>query len=347
MTTAGTTVEAAAGAPLDAARGGSGLPAWPQAGDPALRGRYRLRPEDFRVEELPGWEADGEGEHLLVEVEKRGANTTWIAAQLAQACGVADSEIGWCGAKDRHAVTRQWFSVRDPDGRASPGSGGDDWQVLTTARHRRKLRRGEHAANRFLLRIELDAGAAPVDAALAGRIESRLAAGCPNYFGPQRFGRDGGNLLRARQWVQEGRLPRRGDARGHILSAARSLLFNEVLAARFDDDFAPLPGDVLEDGVPTGPLWGRGRSAVTGAAAEVEATALAPWQDWCARLEHVGLKQERRPLRIRPAGLRVEVDGEALILGFDLPPGVFATAVLSAIGTFRDAAERGDDGTPA
>lgn len=317
----------------------NGLPHWPPLPGPELAGRYRMTPEDFRVDEVPGWTADGSGEHLLVEVEKRGENTARVAEALARITGTDPATAGWCGAKDRHALTRQWFSLRDPGGavRLEPGTCGPGWRVLDSMRHGRKLRRGDHAANRFRLRILLEE---PVPADAAERIRERLAAGVANYFGPQRFGRDGGNLELARRWVADGRLPRRGARRGWILSAARSLLFNEVLAARVVAGTAirEIDGDRPDaDGRPTGPLWGRGRSPVTGAAAELEQTALAPWRDWCERLEHAGLAQERRALVCVPAATEVALTGRELGLAFSLPPGVFATSVLAGLGAFRDA----------
>jgi tRNA pseudouridine13 synthase len=313
-----------------------------------LAGRYRATAEDFVVDEVPGWVADGAGEHLLVHVEKRGANTDWVVRRLAERLGVEAGEIGFCGAKDRHAVTRQWFSVRDPDGDAAlaPGAGEADWTVLATARHGRKLRRGDHAGNRFRLRLLLDGGAA--DAGLREAVATTLAAGVANAFGPQRFGRDGANLAAAAEWVGGRRLPRRGPVRGRILSAARSHLFNRVLVHRLAADCAAtvVDGEVLaEDGGPTGPLWGRGRPPATGTAARLEAEALEGYGEWTAALEHAGLAQERRPLVLRPEAVAVTADPAGLVLAFELPPGAFATAVLAGLGDFVDAA--GADGAPA
>ena len=329
------------------------LPDWPQPGEPLFRGWYRTTPEAFRVDELPGWEPSGAGEHLLLRVAKRGANTAWVAQALARRAGCQTSEVGYCGEKDRHAVTTQWFSLRDPrqalDWRGDEA--GDGWNVLALARHDRKLRRGDHAGNRFSLRLELEHAPAPEAVAQA---RSRLEEGIPNYFGPQRFGRDGGNLSRAAAWVDGARLPARGPERGRILSTARSLLFNEVVAARVRAGClgAVLEGDVMEEGtacpgaacpgVPTGPMWGRGRSATGAAAAALEAAALAPYQSWCERLEFAGLKQERRPLLVRPGAFALDVQGSTLQLECVLPPGVFVTSVLAALGTFVDGSGSAD-----
>lgn len=335
------------------ANGDAGRPvlpsAWPQLGNPGLEGSYRVRCEDFRVEELPGWTPDGNGEHLLLEVEKTGSNTAFVAQALAREAGIDVRDVSWCGAKDRHAVTRQWFSLRDPSAACTlaPGAAGKGWSVLAAARHRRKLRRGDHAGNRFRIRIELDEAPPPE---LLPWVHERLATGVPNYFGPQRFGRSGSNLHAAQLWVeggvQGGRLPRRGAARGFLLSAARALLFNEVLAARLlaGSACSVLEGEALLDGEPTGPLWGRGRTLATGVAGAVEAAALAPWQAWCARLEQVGLNQQRRALWLRPRSADATLAGRSLTLSFTLPAGAFATAVLAGIGRFRDQAGRDQAG---
>ncbi|MEE2893882.1 MAG: tRNA pseudouridine(13) synthase TruD [Pseudomonadota bacterium] len=324
------------------------LPEWPAPETLGLRGSYRDAPEAFRVEEVSGWQISGEGEHLLCEVEKTGLNSADLAERLAALCSARPADVGYCGNKDRHAVTRQWFSVRTPIGFAWPDEApreefdarGAGWRLLTTARHGRKLRRGDHGANRFRLVLRL---AAEAEGGLpsADVVRAVLERGVPNYFGPQRFGRGYANLTRARRWAEEGaRLPPRGNQRGFTISAARSLLFNEVVAARVRARTIErcMDGDVAEANLPTGPLWGRGRSATDGAAAEIERAALEPWALWCRALEHAGLSQERRPLVLKPKALEVEVADDRLILAFTLAPGAFATALLPALGAFVDAA---------
>ena len=129
-------------------------------------------------------------------------------------------------------MTGQWFSVRRRK------SAGTDWRQLSLAdvvllgqgRHRKKLRRGAHSGNRFEIVLRNIR-------ALEGNLEDRLnliaAAGVPNYFGEQRFGRDGGNLQLARDAFSGRRLRRQ--SRSLALSAARALLFNNVLDARLLD----------------------------------------------------------------------------------------------------------------
>ena len=322
-------------------------------GDPPLRGTLRATPEDFVVDEQLGFAPGGTGEHVMLHVEKRGANTPWVAARLAELAGVPRRDVGFAGLKDRHAVTRQWFSV-GLAGRAEP-----DWsaldapevRVLEAVRHQRKLRRGALTGNRFRLRVR-DVSGDPE--ALAERLDLLARNGFPNLFGPQRFGRDGGNLVAA-QRLFDGTAGRVGrEKRGLYLSAARSLLFNAVVVARIDDrswhqarDGEPLVLDgrrsffIAESGDaalparlaalevhPSGPLWGRGGDLGECAAGVFERTCLAPFATWQDGLERGGLQSDRRALRARATGLAWSLDDDVLELDFALPAGSFATALL-------------------
>ncbi len=323
-------------------------------GSPPARGRIRTEPEDFLVEERLGFEPDGVGAHALLVVEKRDANTGWVAAQLARLAGVHPRDVGYSGLKDRRAVTRQAYSLPWPASRP-PEEGlafaGEGFRVLAVARHGRKLRPGSHRANRFTIRVRDLAGD---PAAIDDRLRSIASQGVPNYFGPQRFGRDGANLLRARRWAEAGEAPRDRAQRGFALSAARSELFNRVLEARVrrSDWDRLLPGEaVMLDGRrsffsapvvdaaleercramdvhPSGPLWGRGESPATGTARDVEDLVGASEPALVALLVAQGLDHERRALRLPVRGLAwTHLEG-ALVLEFELPRGAFATAVL-------------------
>lgn len=322
-------------------------------------------PEDFVVEEILGFEPDGAGTHVLLAVEKRGANTAWVAGQIARAAGVAVRDAGFAGHKDRHALTRQWFSVPWPGDsplRPLESLAGDGFRVLSVRRHGRKLRPGSHRANRFHLRVR-DVAGDPV--ALESRLASIGARGVPNYFGPQRFGRDAANLARAREWAAAGRAPRARGERGFALSSARSELFNLVAASRVKrgDWDRLLPGEaVMLDGRrsffhadvvdpalearctsldvhPSGPLWGRSASPATALALEVEAEALAAERALCTLLESQGIEHERRSLRVPVRAFEWSLLDGVLSLSFELPRGAFATAVLhELLGDAADAA---------
>lgn len=339
---------------------GAGRPHWPGAHGPApVRGRVREEPEFFRVDEDLGFTPDGAGQHVLLHVEKRNTNTDWLAGQIARLAGVPRRDVGFAGLKDRNAVTTQWFSIDlrgapDPDWSALESA---EIRVLTAERHGRKLKRGALRGNRFTIRLTDLSGDLP---ALEERLETVRRHGVPNYFGEQRFGRDFGNIEKARALL-EGRMGRVDRARRSIyLSAARSLLFNAVLAERVADRSwnKPLAGDVMvlrgrrarfliesvDDEItgrcaageiaPSGPLWGRGEPLTRSDALALEERVLSDYEPWCRGLEKAGLEQDRRPLVVLPEELTWVFSGaDAVELGFGLPAGAYATTLLRELVT--------------
>jgi tRNA pseudouridine13 synthase len=333
-------------------------------GAPVLTARSRSTPEDFFVEEFPGFEASGAGEHLLLSIEKRGINTAFAAKRIAEWAGVAESAIGYAGLKDRHAVTRQRFTVWLPKKIAPDIEAlqSDELRVLEHAWHARKLPRGALAGNRFVLVLrDVEGGRTATET----RLQTIASEGVPNYFGEQRFGRGGGNVQQAVAMFAGRRVKR--DERTMLLSAARSELFNRVLAARVDAGnwntavdgevwmldgshsvFGPEAiSDELQERLaafdihPTGPLWGEGELRSADAARDTELAAMQG--DTATRLrnglERAGLKQERRALRLRPQDMAWSwLDDGSLELHFSLPPGCYATTVMRELGEITDSA---------
>jgi tRNA pseudouridine13 synthase len=331
-------------------------------GDAVLSANIRTSPEDFLVDELDGFAASGSGEHLLLTIEKRGMNTAFAAKRIAEWAGIAEMGVGYAGLKDRHAVTRQRFSVHLPR-RVAPDSAALEEQglhVLASEWHAKKLPRGALAGNRFVLTLR-DVQGERAD--IESRLQLIAARGVPNYFGEQRFGRDGDNLGNALAMFRGRRVGR--EQRGFLLSAARSALFNRVLARRAGDGtwergldgevwmldgnrsvFGPEPWNELLaarlaafDIHPTAPLWGRGELRTTASARQLERAVLDDDESLALRagLEAAGLKQERRATRLRPLEMIWEwVAGTVLELRFALPPGTYATAILAEIGDTID-----------
>ena len=337
------------------------LPKWSRAhGEPVLPVQIRSCPADFQVVERLPFEASGGGEHDLVEVRKTGANTDWVARRLAKHARVPVRDVGFAGLKDRHAVTTQYFSVRRATGE------GTDWssfsapgvEILGVERHARKLRRGAHSMNVFLLVARAD-GIEDHRDAIGRRWAAIAARGVPNYFGPQRFGRGGANVAQARE-VLAGKRVRR-DTRSLALSAGRSLLFNEILSARVADgswehilagEIANLDGSRSVFSVdeptpqlnercagfdihPTGTLWGPGAPLASGDVAELELEAVRSYPDIADGLAAAGPEAASRPLRLRPQDADAEFAPGCVRLSFSLPPGAFATSVIRELFNVR------------
>jgi tRNA pseudouridine13 synthase len=331
-------------------------------GEPPVSGVIRARPEDYFVDEVLGVEPEGEGEHVLLHIEKCNTNTQWLADQLARFAGIPKRDVSYAGLKDRNAVTRQWFSL------GLAGAAEPDWaslnidnvQVIQHARHRRKLRRGTLQGNRFQLLIRELQGDLP---ALQTRLQQLAEQGVPNYFGEQRFGHDGANLQQAIAMFQGKRIKDR-HKRSLYLSAARSFLFNELLSQRVaagnwnqaiagdvmllagtNSYFVPETNDAeiqqrlaTFDIHPSGCLWGKGETPAQAEMAEQEHDLQQAHPDLCRGLEQAGLKQERRSLRLPIAELEWDLDAsqQQLVLRFFLPAGSYATTVLRELVQTRD-----------
>lgn len=330
-------------------------------GGPAATGRIRVEPEDFAVSEVLGHEPDGDGEHLWLWVRKRERNTVDVAGDLARAAGVNIRQVGFAGLKDRNAVTRQYFSIHLP-GAASPDTSAweiDGVTVESASRSSKKIKRGRLRSNRFELVVRDLAGART-------ELEERLVAvrdhGVPNGFGEQRFG--GNNIARAHALFR-GEMRRKPSKtkRGFYLSAARSLVFNHVLDERIrrgdwnrliDGDLAMLDGsrsffaadvddaDQLrrcaeQDIHPSGPLPGQGESPAAGVAAEIENRMFESHRELVDGLAKFGMKQERRPLRMRVGDLEWSYpDERTMKLVFSLGTGSYATSVLRELVDYRE-----------
>lgn len=338
-------------------------PVWPCfLGAPGAEGNIRSCPEDFVVEEIPRVQPEGNGSHLWLWVEKRSANTDWVAKEIARAANCAARDVGYAGLKDRHAITRQWFSVPvAPDTEISLEDVEiEGVKVLESRYHTRKLKRGTLDGNRFRLRIRQFTDD---DGQTAGRLERIRKTGVPNYFGPQRFGHNGQNVERGVRLLQKrARIPR--NKRSIYISAIRSFLFNQVLAERvrkgnwntiIDGDLAMLngtqsifpcenPGSDIEDRVirldihPTGPMPGVKGAQPTGSASDMEREVLNNWPELTGVLEVQRVQASRRALRLYPEGLEWSFDNDGLFLAFALPPGTYATTVLREILVYTDAA---------
>lgn len=325
----------------------------------------KQQPEDFIVNEQLSFELTGNGEHIYLRIGKRLNNTQWVVKQLAQHFHCQARDIGYAGLKDRHAVTTQWFSLPAKSftdtKAASFASEGID--IIEVSRSSGKLRRGAIKHNHFDLLIR---EVTLKNDALAQRMVLIASQGVPNYFGEQRFGRQRQNLQVVDTWFQGQRNIDRFK-RSLYLSAARSWLFNLVLAERIRQGnwCLPLNGDVymlegskrffheplvsdeirqrLAEGDihASGPLWGEGELAPTDTAQLLEQHVLEQLQDWRQGLERARLKQQRRALRVIPREFSYAYDERRheLRLRFSLPAGCYATGLVrEIIGTADESA---------
>ncbi|MFU0931204.1 tRNA pseudouridine(13) synthase TruD [Kluyvera cryocrescens] len=338
-------------------------------GQPQSSGLLKANPEDFLVVEDLGFEPDGEGEHILVRILKNGCNTRFVADALAKFLKIHAREVSFAGQKDKHAVTEQWLCARVP-GKEMPDLTQfqlEGCQVLEYARHKRKLRLGALKGNQFTLVLREVKGRDDVEA----RLQAIVERGVPNYFGAQRFGIGGSNLLGALRWAESGAPVRDRNKRSFWLSAARSALFNQIVSERLkkpdfnqvvDGDALQLSGRgswfvasveeqatlqarvdarelMITAALPGSGDWGTQRDAL-----EFEKAVLAEEIALQSLLEREKVDAARRAMLLYPQQMSWNWwDDVTVELRFWLPAGSFATSVvrelINTTGDYANIAE--------
>jgi tRNA pseudouridine13 synthase len=322
---------------------------------PGIGGRIKEQVDDFQVEEIPAYPPCGKGEFLYLWIEKRDMGAEFFTRQVARRLDIPASEVGTAGLKDRRAVTTQMVSV---PASAEPNLArleGDGIRVLNVSRHSNKLRAGHLHGNRF--RVLVRGADATRD---SGAIMARLKeSGLPNFYGPQRFGRDGETLTLGWQMIRGESVPRHARSpflRKLALSSVQSALFNSYLAQRLADGLlrTVLAGDIMakypfggmfeaEDAVreqarfdarevvTAGPIFGRKMFPARAEAAAREEHVLAA--HGLTREAFLGFGKlfegTRRHNLVYVDDLALEKVDEGIWFSFSLPAGSYATVLLS------------------
>jgi tRNA pseudouridine13 synthase len=320
-----------------------------------IRGEIKAEPRHFIVEEIPLYEASGEGQHVYVRLTREGWTTRALTRELRRIFDLRDVDVGFAGRKDKRARTTQTFSLDlpnvDEEDVAQRIEGNLPVEVEWVRRHRNKIRAGHLLGNRFRI-VVLD----PQDGAL-GKARAIAEAvqehGLPNFFGSQRFGTYGDNAERGQEILLTGRGPRKRWLRRLLLRAYQSALFNTWLVARIDRGWFEqiLAGDVakkLDTGglfevkdseverprfesdeiTYTGPIYGSRMWWPDGEPGQLEHEVLERAKVTEDMLERERLSGSRRRARLLLDDLEVEEHPNGLLFTFSLPKGSYATTVL-------------------
>ncbi len=317
---------------------------------PGVGGAIKQNPEDFVVTEVPLYEPAGEGDHLYFDIERRGIETRFVVKKLAELFDVDEKEVGCAGRKDKHAVSRQWLSIPWPhdhlDGIEEKFPQDSELTLHGFARHKNKLKRGHNLGNRFRIRIRDVVGDKEKVGAIADLIRQQ---GLPNFYGPQRFGRDFLNADIGKA-ILKGRRVRSKSQRTLMLNAWQSDLFNRWLTMRLQDgglnrayagDIAKTEDrgglfeveDVEAENVRlaaqeihiTGPMFGSKMMGAKGTPGIVEEELLQGEKIPPASMRRNRLSGSRRLSRVLVPDLAWELEETDLLLSFFLPKGSYAT----------------------
>lgn len=337
---------------------------WGAAYGPALgTAHFKQTPLDFQVAEQMPVQLSGRGEHVWLQIRKTQHNTEQVAKQIARVSKVAYRDVSYSGLKDFYAVTDQWFSVW------LPGKPEPDWtqlssarcELLSVGRHDKKLRRGTHTSNSFVIRLRDFTGD---ENGMRQRWQQCVARAVPNYFGPQRFGRELGNLPRAAAMLAGTVNVRDKSLRGILLSAARAWLFNVCLSDRVSggtwatlgvgepamlagsESFFHASGAATEslrleqfDIHPSAPLWGQADTRVVDKYSQLhrqEETLIKQYPELANGLIKARLRYSRRPTRAVIMQPEMNIEGDVIELRFGLQKGQFATSVLRELVTLKE-----------
>ncbi len=329
------------------------IPVWKFSyGGPGSVGKIKTKPADFIVEERLPFQPEGIGEHVFLQIQKCGENTDYVARMLARFAGVRQRDVSYAGIKDRYAQTMQWFSVW------LPGKGDPDWEKLETEnikiwqtiRHARKLKRGVISGNDFRIIIRQWEGNRETMECQLLQIKEQ---GFPNYFGVQRFGRQGNNVTKALAMFKGRKVKR--EQRSIYLSAIRSYLFNQILEKRIELGSwnRAISGDVcifdcsnsffktnqtdasiiqrVKAGEihPAGLMFGKQDSETKDEASAIEQDIIHANSVLSKGLLENGLVSGRRAFRVFPTKLEWEFLPDSKVeLSFSLPAGSYATSLL-------------------
>ncbi|AWK61316.1 tRNA pseudouridine(13) synthase TruD [Helicobacter cinaedi] len=226
-----------------------------------LQCHFNASSRDFVVKEIPLYEPSGNGEHLLIYVRKKGLSTFEMLELFSQILGIKVRDIGYAGLKDKAATTYQYISIsRHLESRLnliSPILQEHNIKILNLHAHNNKLKIGHLKGNEFFMRLKklLPHNATKLESTL----ELIAQSGFPNYFGDQRFGKEGDNFQSGKAIIQNSLKIKNKKMSNFLISSYQSHLFNawlktrlqfsqilhsfspnEVLNALFHDDFKAL-----------------------------------------------------------------------------------------------------------
>ncbi|WP_169764164.1 tRNA pseudouridine(13) synthase TruD [Campylobacter mucosalis] len=210
-----------------------------------INAHFSKNSDDFVVREVPLYESSGDGEHLMLHIQKKDLTTQEALAILSEFSGVKMRDFGYAGLKDKQGMTTQFLTMPRKFETNLSNFSHEKLKILDTSYHNNKLRIGHLKGNRFFIRLK------KVMSSEAKKLEQALLnidkQGYPNYFGYQRFGKYGDNATSGLEILKHGTLngkrlknPKLSD---FLISAYQSELFNQYVSkrveiSRFSDDFS-------------------------------------------------------------------------------------------------------------
>lgn len=310
---------------------------------------FEQNEKDFIVDEIANRTFKGSGNFLILKIQKVEMTTWDMIATFSKFLNINAEKIGYAGLKDKHATTTQYISIEAKYEQALKKFKHKQIKIQQITRDKFSIRMGDLKANKFTINLY------GVDSIDAGRIEKlaykSIKDGLPNYFGYQRFGRDGDSIEQAKEMINGEIHIEDTKIKKFLISIYQSQFFNDWLKERVllsreknNGKFLLLNGDIFIDVngklftpkkvpfkdfqekkvVPTGLLCGRNVFRARDEARKIE----EKYDDG-----FLYDKGSRREAIIFPKNVHIKynVNFARLTLEFELPKGSYATVFLENI----------------
>lgn len=187
---------------------------------------------DFVVREVPLYEWSGDGEHLIVEIQKKDFTTYDALHLLSEVSGVKMRDFGYAGLKDKEGMTTQFISMPRKFEKTLENFSHEKMKILSLNCHNNKLRIGHLKGNNFFIKLK------KVNQIEAQKLSNALTTldkiGFANYFGYQRFGKFGDNANEGRAILSGEKKIKNPKISKLVISAYQSDLFNSWLSKRVE-----------------------------------------------------------------------------------------------------------------
>ena len=144
--------------------------------------KLRMKPEDFIVEEIVDFDKIAGKKCYLYKLTKRNIECLKAFSYIAKKFRIPLRDIGYCGLKDRHALTTQYISIPKKYGKLSLDEPNLKLELVGESKF---LLLGDLEGNRFTITVR---GLKKQDIPKIKENLKYLSYGAPNYFDSQRFG---------------------------------------------------------------------------------------------------------------------------------------------------------------
>lgn len=199
---------------------------------PIKQAYFSKNSNDFVVDELPLYPFSGEGEHLVLHLRKKDLTTWQMLECLSEVCGAKLRDFGYAGLKDKDGMTVQYVSIHKKFEDKFENFSHEKIKILSKTYHVNKIKIGHLKGNRFFVRLKK---VLPTDALKLTQACKKIEKdGYPNYFGYQRFGKNGQNYEEGKAILSGEKKERNKKLNNFLISAYQSELFNNWLSKRVE-----------------------------------------------------------------------------------------------------------------